>query len=78
MKTTFFILYSFLLLSTCQQQQVQLTACSQSHSTSTKSSAKESEIKFYMYPDNFLENSKLYNLTEEDITEKLTHTDTHL
>ena len=44
----------------------------------TKSSAKESEIKFYMYPDNFLENSKLYNLTEEDITEKLTHTDTHL
>ena len=40
--------------------------------------AKESEIKFYMYPDNFLENSKLYNLTEEDITEKLTHTDTHL
>ena len=44
----------------------------------TKSSAKESEIKFYMYPDNFLENSKLYNLTEEDITEKLTYTDTHL
>ena len=31
-----------------------------------------------MYPDNFLENSKLYNLTEEDITEKLTHTDTKL
>lgn len=31
-----------------------------------------------MYPDNFLENSKLYNLTGEDITEKLTHTDTHL
>ena len=24
-----------------------------------------------MYPDNFLENSKLYNLTEEDITEKV-------
>ncbi|TWP22591.1 DUF4280 domain-containing protein [Apibacter muscae] len=44
----------------------------------TKSSASTSEIKAFMYPKDYNPSESFYNLSSEDITDKLTSEDTHL